>query len=274
MNLTVTFESAELQFKQILEDFFVSVYNEKSLSSHGIEHHRRVWNYAKELVALINTKNTISDPSFISNLILTCYLHDIGMSVDPGIRHGHHSKDLCICFLHDNSLDKTKYEDVLSAIENHDNKEYKTSATENDLLRILSISDDLDAFGYIGIYRYSEIYLLRGIKSQEIGHLIRENAAKRFENFVKIFGFADEFVQKHKKRYEILDNFFREYNTQAITYKFGTGYPVGYCGVMETFNEMMHQKGVIKDVGTVLEKYSNDPVIFWYFSELELELKN
>jgi HD superfamily phosphodiesterase len=271
MNLTVKFESAELHLKQILEDFFISVYDEKTLFSHGIEHHRRVWNYAKELAVLIDTENKISDSSFIPKLIITCYLHDIGMSVDPGIRHGHHSKDLCIRFLHKNSLDQNKYKDVLSAIENHDNKEYKTSVTNNDLLKILSIADDLDAFGYMGIYRYSEIYLERGVKPQEIGHLIRVNAAKRFKNFIKIFGFADEYVEKHKKRYEILDNFFNEYNKQAVTYKFGTALPVGYCGVIEAFNEMTHQKGDLKDAETVLEKYSNDPAIHRYFSELVSE---
>ena len=39
----------------------------------------------------------------------------------------------------------------------------------NDLLTILSVSDDLDAFGYIGIYRYTEIYLTRGIDPEKIG---------------------------------------------------------------------------------------------------------
>ena len=51
MNLTASIESAELKFKQILEDFFVSVYDEKNLLSHGIDHHRRVWNYARELLS-------------------------------------------------------------------------------------------------------------------------------------------------------------------------------------------------------------------------------
>jgi HD superfamily phosphodiesterase len=274
MNLTVTFESAEIQFKQILEEFFVSVYDEKSLSSHGIKHHRRVWKFAKELVVLLNKQDLISDPAIIFRLIVTCYLHDIGMSVDPGIRHGYHSKDLCIRFLTNNALDRADYKEVLCAIENHDNKEYKTSTANNELLTILSVADDLDAFGYIGIYRYSEIYLTRGIKTLEIGHLIRANAARRFENFVKIFGFADEFVSKHRKRYEILDNFFSEYNKQAVTYKFGTGHPIGYCGVIEVLNERIYQKGDLKDAETVPEKYSNEPVIFWYFSELELEFKN
>ena len=57
MNLTGTIESAEREYKQILEDFFISVYDEKSLTSHGIDHHRRVWNYAKDLFRLIPLKN-------------------------------------------------------------------------------------------------------------------------------------------------------------------------------------------------------------------------
>ena len=86
--MTVNFESAELQYKQILEDFFVSVYDEKSLPSHGIEHHRRVWNYARELVILLDKHQFLTDHKIIHKLIIACYLHDIGMSVDSGIKHG------------------------------------------------------------------------------------------------------------------------------------------------------------------------------------------
>ena len=271
MNLTVTFESAELQFMQILEEFFVSVYDEKSLASHGIEHHRRVWNFAKEIVVLFSEQNLISDPTIVFRLIIACYLHDIGMSVDPGIRHGHHSKDLCIRFLDNNLLDKSNYQDVLLAIENHDNKEYKTSAVNNDLLTILSVADDLDALGFLGIYRYSEIYLTRGINPGEIGHLIRENASKRFENFVKIFGFSEEFVRKHQKRYEILDNFFSEYSNQVVTYKFGTGHPVGYCGVIELLIDTINNRFILDDVCDQPKKYSPDPIAIWFFKELLFE---
>ena len=66
----------------------------------------------------------------------------------------------------------------------------KIQQPENDLLNILSVADDLDAFGYTGIYRYSEIYLTRGISPKEIGNLIRENASRRYHNFEKIFGFC------------------------------------------------------------------------------------
>ena len=125
MNLTGQIESAELQFKQILEDFFISVYDEKSLPSHGIDHHRRVWSNAKELTENIPFRN--SDPALRlpSKLIIACYLHDIGMSVDQGIRHGQFSKEICITFLKENKLTEEDYYDVLETIENHDLKDYQ-----------------------------------------------------------------------------------------------------------------------------------------------------
>src|SRR5665647_1729436 len=100
MNITGTIESAEKQFKQILEDFFISVYNEKSLCSHGIDHHRRVWNYAKDLIRLIPLMNKNQIIRLPSETIIACYLHDIGMAVDHGPIHGKHSRDLCLSLIH------------------------------------------------------------------------------------------------------------------------------------------------------------------------------
>ncbi len=76
---------AEEKYKNKLEEFFKSVYDEKSLCSHGIDHHRRVWNYAKELLLSNDNKDVINESGFPEKLIIACYLHDIGMSVDPGI---------------------------------------------------------------------------------------------------------------------------------------------------------------------------------------------
>ena len=113
---------------------------------------------------------------------------------------GNTAGDLCIQFLIKNNLPVNDYRDVLTAIENHDRKDYPDDPGVDDLLKILSVADDLDAFGFAGIFRYSEIYLTRGINPEKIGHLIRENSKKRFDNFVKTFGFSDDLVQKHKKK--------------------------------------------------------------------------
>jgi HD superfamily phosphodiesterase len=208
MNLPDIIESAELQFKQILEDFFIDVYDDTSLSSHGIDHHRRVWMNAKELLLLIPDQNSALISLLPSKLIIACYLHDLGMSVETGIRHGKHSRDLCIEFLSKNNFALNNYSDVLAAVEDHDRKDYSGDNLIKDLLTILSVADDLDAFGFTGIFRYSEIYLERGIKPAVIGHLILDNAGNRFDNFVNTFGFETELVRKHKKRYDILTDFF------------------------------------------------------------------
>ena len=272
MNLTGTIETAEHQFKQILEEFFIGVYDEKALTSHGIEHHRRVWSYAKELFALLAERNIIRDSTLPFKLIIASYLHDIGMSIDPGIRHGQYSRDLCKQFLDQNHFPLNDFQDVLTAIENHDRKDYVGITSVNDLLTILSVADDLDAFGFTGIFRYSEIYLTRGIYPEDIGHLIKENAGKRFNNFIKTFGFSDELVQKHEKRYRLLDDFFNKYNSQVQSYQFVNHSVSGYCGVIEVFLEMSQKKIALKDLCSDPQKCSNDPVIRWFFDELAIEL--
>lgn len=272
MNLTEIIESAEFQFRQILEEFFISNYGENYLSSHGIDHHRRVWNYAKALLTQSHYQNPFSNTKLPSRLIIACYLHDIGMSVETGIRHGKHSRNLCIQFLKENNLAADEYQDVLDAIENHDNKDYSGDAIVNDLLTILSVADDLDAFGFEGIFRYSEIYLARGIKPEMIGNLVRDNALKRFDNFMMTFGYSDELVQKHKARFMILDNFFSEYNKQALTYHFGGKNPVGYCGVIEILAEMIKNKIGSRDILSKSGKSQEDKVIKWFFDGLRLEI--
>jgi hypothetical protein len=272
MNLKHLVESAELQFKQILEDFFVKIYDEKSLSSHGIDHHRRVWNNSKELLASRSEKGTGFSFNFTSKLIIACYLHDIGMSVDSGVRHGKHSRNLCADFLSKHSLPLKEYEDLLETIENHDNKEYTEKGDGNELLTVLSIADDLDAFGFSGIYRYSEIYLIRGIRPDLIGERIIENAAKRFDHFKKNFGSDNSLVHKHQERFDILIGFFKEYNKQVNSYQFDGSQPQGFCGVIEMFIEMIKNKRGLNEIYYEQEKYPYDQVIKWFFDGLKKEI--
>jgi HD superfamily phosphodiesterase len=272
MNLKLSVESAELQFKQILEDFFVAIYDEKSLSSHGIDHHRRVWNNAKELLAIKSETGNKFPFDFTSKLIIACYLHDIGMSVDSGIRHGRHSRNLCADFLSKCSLPLMEFEDLLETIENHDNKEYTGNSEGNELLTILSVADDLDAFGFWGIYRYSEIYLIRGIRPDLLGEKIIENAAKRFDHFKRNFGSNNSLVHKHQDRFNILIRFFKEFNKQVNSYHFDGHQPQGFCGVIEMFIEMIKNKKGLNEIYYELEKYPDDQVIQWFFNGLKKEI--
>jgi len=274
MNLTATFDSAENRFRQVLEDFFVTIYHEKSLISHGIEHHRRVWKNARQLSCSLSTGNKIFNETFADNLIIVCFMHDIGMAIDPGFIHGRHSKALCIRFLREQNLQVEDFTDVLETIENHDNKEYNGTNEAKDLLLVLSVADDLDAFGFTGIYRYSEIYLERKIDFSSIGHKIRENARKRFDNFEKYFGFSEELYEVHKLRYELLDSFFEKYNEQLDSYNFNTQKPGGYCGVVNLFSKMASEKIPLSYFLETKNNYSYDPVIAWFFEGLIAEMKD
>jgi HD superfamily phosphodiesterase len=272
MDLTGSIESAEKKYKQILEDFFISVYTEKYLSSHGIDHHRRVWNYAKDLIRLIPLKNNGQISRLPSEAIIACYLHDIGMSVDQGVKHGKHSRDLCKRFFAENKIPESNWIEVLEAIEIHDNKDYISNASINELLTILSVADDLDAFGLTGVFRYTEIYLAREIGLDKMGYMIRENAQKRYDNFIKTFGSVDELVVKHWERYYLLDMFFTKYNEQLPCYQFGTTHPSGFCGVVEIISSILKNNLRLKDFYTEPKKHTSDPLILWYLVELEKEL--
>jgi hypothetical protein len=273
MDLTGIIESAEEQYKQILEGFFISVYEDDLLSSHGLEHHRRVWKYSRDLLTHIPLK-TSNKSKLAQDLIIASYLHDIGMSVDPGIRHGKHSREICSRFLIQNHRADEDFSELLDAVENHDDKDYTGKQVRNDLLRILSIADDLDAFGITGIYRYSEIYLIRGVSFEEIGLRIIENGAKRFDNIVKTSGLDDEFIDRHRQRYNTLVNFFFKYNEQLPSYSFGTSKPAGHCGVIELIADTIKNKTDLKVFYNNVEKFKKDSVIEWFFSELKKELKN
>lgn len=272
MNISEIVNSAENQYKQILEEFFISVYNEKSLSSHGIDHHRRVWNYSKELLSAIPSEMTPDFLKLPANLIIASYMHDIGISVDPGIKHGKHSRDICARFLLEHGLSQNDFTEVLEAIENHDNKDYASNSFMNMLLKILSVADDLDAFGCTGIFRYSEIYLTREIGFDKIGSMILENARKRYDNFIKTFGSFDELVVKHWERYYLLEIFFTKYNEQLPVYKFRTANPSGFCGVVEIIENIMKNNLQLADFYAEPEKHTSDPLILWYLTELEKEL--
>jgi hypothetical protein len=78
---------------------------------------------------------------------------------------------------------------------------------------------------------------------------------------------------KHKKRYDILNEFFTDYNFQIPSYHFDSPYPCGYCGVIELFINMKKENRKIDGFIANPENYSHDRVIRWYFTGLAKELK-
>jgi hypothetical protein len=274
MELPQLLASAEKKYKNRLEEFFAGVFSNTTLFSHGIDHHRRVWSFVKELLAQLPEESFTHDYLIPEKLIIASYLHDSGMSADTGPRHGIQSRMLCEQFLRNYNLPESEFQDVLYSIENHDNKEYPPSDQTNILLTILSIADDLDAFGFTGIYRYLEIYLTRQIPIRDLGYLINENSTNRYKHFINSFGSDQALVEKHSRRYRIIITFFNEYNRQCNDYQFDTSLPSGHCGVAEIIQNMMHQNLTPEQLYSHVIEISDDNVLTWYFSELKNELSS
>jgi len=210
MNISQHIVAAENRFRLLLEDYFRTVWGKTILVSHGIEHHRRVWHFATELLRESQEVCSNSAGSFAEKLIIACYLHDLGMSVDTGIRHGKISRQMCKKFLEANLLDESEYAELLDAVENHDNKDYDGQTRRLDLSTLLTVADDLDAFGHFGIYRYLEIYRKRGVPKSKIPDMVMINATKRLQNFNSVYKESREVAERHNERYKILENFFKQ----------------------------------------------------------------
>jgi HD superfamily phosphodiesterase len=210
MDLTDIILKSEEKYLSSVEAFFKDKWGDTKLWSHDLSHHRRVWNYAKELLQYEGD----TDQLFIEKILIACYLHDIGMSIDPGEKHGIRSRMICELFLKENKINPADCADLLQAIENHDNKNYSDSTVINKLLSLLSAADDLDAFGNIGILRYADIYLERNVSITDLGKMVIENSGKRFQNFEKAFSENPELVEKHRTRYRTLHRFYSEFNVQ------------------------------------------------------------
>jgi hypothetical protein len=274
MNPEEKIRSAEINYRHILEEYFTAAWGETILYSHDIDHHRRVWYYAKELLTEISAAGEDIDPGLPRKLIIASYLHDLGMSIDPGIRHGILSRELGKSFLKTNNLHESEYFDVLNAIEHHDDKEYKTpGSTNNQLLRILSAADDLDAFGFIGIYRYLEIYLVRGIQPEIVGYEIRENALKRYQNLEATFGNHAGLIERHRKRFLLLDDFLTKYNRQIEDFPFNQKNSLDYVNIIDFITWMIHDKIPPFKIESEYYGFSSDQAINNFIGQLSSELR-
>jgi HD superfamily phosphodiesterase len=272
MSLAVKIESAQDKYRQILEEYFIKKWGDTALFSHNIDHHRRVWHYAKELLSEAGENNIIAIPFFPDKLITACYLHDLGMAIDSGDRHGIHSANLFREFISENGLSESEFAETLIAIRDHDKKENISTDRSPDLISFLTIADDLDAFGHIGISRYLEIYFLRGISPSEIGYRVRANAASRFANFRSVFGNSSGLFEKHSARFKILDDFFYNYNLQVESPSFYTESICGNAGVVELFSEMTRNHISSTDILSLPHRFSDDPIVVNFTEKLHSEL--
>lgn len=192
------------------------------LPSHDQTHHHRVWNICRELLTAIGNTRPTLDPTLVEGTLVAAYFHDLGMARSTREDHGFLGRGLCEDYFKDQVRLPARFPEILEAIELHDIKEKKVYAgirpgMPPGILDLLSIADDLEAFGTIGIYRYAEIYLKRGTGLRDLGIRILGNASRRFRFFLEGCGQFPGLVSKYQWQYGELVSFFDLYNQQLLT---------------------------------------------------------
>ena len=76
------------------------------------------------------------------------------------------------------------------------------------IVNIVSTSDDIDAFGMIGVFRYIEIYAIRGVDKNILPNMVLENLSNRFQNLKYTFSYLCKVVEEQEVRYKKARSFF------------------------------------------------------------------
>jgi HD superfamily phosphodiesterase len=210
----------ETRWYESLDRHCRGLFSGSFLPSHDHSHHARVWSYARSLLLLLDENGTRISRNLAEELIIASFFHDTGLIRTSSERHGRESRRFCEEFFSREAagIPKPATESlpaVLNAIEHHDDKSLRKGNPAGGspeelpgLLSLLSCADDLDAFGYIGIYRYAEIYLMRGLKPEQLPGKVCENVKSRFDNIKSGFVLPDEFLKLQESRFLLTYEFY------------------------------------------------------------------
>ena len=225
--IKVLIKNVEDRWLEVLFSMVKSIFENDPIPSHSEDHHLRVWKYAVKVVEELYKKGIPVESGDLENLIIAVFFHDTGLISTPGKDHGKSGGMICQKWLEENSLTRlVDVKAIMYAIEHHDNKSYLNHTPlyqdrKINLLGILGICDDLDAFGYCGIYRYTEIYLFRGTAVEDLGQQVLSNVSRRFGNFLRQCIQFPEIIKTHTVRYGTTEQFFHQYNAQLRKDPFG-----------------------------------------------------
>lgn len=257
-------------------DLYRSVY----LPSHDHNHHLRVWIRARNLLQGLAATRASLTPALVQGVLIASLFHDLGMSRSTREDHGRLGRELCQKWFSQSGMQvPPDFDAILEAVEMHDRKQDRTygkgqqSGTPG-ILEILSVADDLDATGVVGIYRYAEIYLLRGIPLEDLGKRILENAESRF---VKLRSFCRNYGQPYDPYHEEVDelsHFYARYRQQAEEAEQAEEVQEGPLGVINYIRTRgIGQRVHPEDLLRVARKDGAGPSLITFFSKLRNELE-
>jgi len=172
----------------------------------------------------------------------------------------------------------SKFDEILDAIEQHDIKGEKISAGIQPgispvILDILTVADDLEALGIIGVYRYTEIYLKRKIDMKDLGARILGNASARYKNIKESCMNCPALISEYRPQYEWLISFFDSYNQQLLVHPSTRNVFYGHLGVVNYIRTLSVEGKT--DPEDFLEKIDTNKagsIVKEFFTALENEL--
>lgn len=270
---------AEEDWLAALYAYAREVYRSSFLPSHDHSHHLRVWNISKQVLKEIAIQNSSLSPALVEGVLIAAFFHDLGMAQSTREDHGRLGKELCFSWFSDSDhIPPPGFDLILEAIEKHDRKEARFypgpgTGTSPGILGILSIADDLEAMGVIGIYRYAEIYLLRGIPLEDLGKRILENAELRFHKLTSS-GLAIGLIEEYRTQFDELTHFFKLYNQQLQEVVQAEKIMEGQLGVINYIRSQgitMHVRP--EDLSRKAEEEGRELMIRNFFRNLKYELE-
>jgi len=178
------------------------------IPSHDHLHHERVWKNASILLQRLYDAGMTSDKRLPVKAIIAAFFHDTGLTVNRGPDHGKESRRLCRAFLQQTDIPGDECDEILDAVERHDDKSYSAKSDPASLAAILSVADDMDAFGEEGIERYREIYSMRGISGEEMPPLVISNVLSRFRHMESTYRMFPDLVDDQRARVEAVTDYF------------------------------------------------------------------
>lgn len=267
-------KNAENKWLKALQTHCNEIFRDVHLPSHDVTHHSRVWIHAKDLLLEMAKKGHVLNERDLEMLIISVFFHDTGMSQTMQKDHGKISRGIAKEFLKNKDIHGLELEEILDAIEFHDNKDYITKAGDHEftLQSLLNICDDLDALSFIGAYRYFEIYTLRNIDIKDISDLVLDNIYKRYQYMKNYLQFAPNYMKLQTQKYMATRNFYKDLSFQIkqvgdeLTNLNG---PLGVVNFMKefVFNQRLHIKEAAKSALLI----SGDFYVTNFFEKLEKE---
>ena len=201
-------KAAEDKYKVILENHCRDLFSDTYIPSHDHLHHARVWEYAKEIMRHLFNAGMTDDRLLPEKAIIAVFFHDTGLTVNKGADHGKESRKICREFLLHQDTDPECHNEILDAVEKHDDKNYGSAAAPASLESIVAVADDMDAFGHTGVLRYWEIYTMRRLDTSDIPQMIITNAESRFRHLESTYHMFPDLISEQKARLDFLVSFY------------------------------------------------------------------